>query len=100
MSLIDDKKNVILPYKRFIKTDAYGSPQYAPPVDDECWLKNERLLVRDESGKEVVSESAIFTNLRVNPQDVFVIGGKNVRVIRVSDKTNLDGDFDHCEVRL
>ena len=100
MSLIDGKLNQTILYKRRTGVSDTGRPLYEPPVSVPCRLEDDRRLVRNEQGQEVVSESVLFTDFRVYPQDAFEVDGKDIRVIQVSNKVGLNGQFDHCEVRL
>lgn len=100
MNLIFGKLNQTVPYKRRIGADDTGKPEYEPPVDIPCRLQDDRRMVLDELGREVVSETVLYTCIPVQTQDAFVLRGRDVPIIRVSVKVGLDGRFDHCEVRL
>lgn len=100
MSLTDGWLNQTVMYKRYTGAGETGKPLYDSPVEIPCRLQDDRQLIRDETGYEVVSESALFTAVEVGPQDAFVLRGRDVKVIRAARKVNLDGEYDHTEVRL
>lgn len=100
MSLIFGKLNQIVTYLRFVKTDAYGKAQYEEPVDIPCRKQDERALLTDENGKEVISEIKLFIDREISAKDAFYIDSHNIRILKVSRKVDLDGDFSHCEVWL
>lgn len=100
MSLVDGWLNQTMLYKRYTDTSDTGKLLYDPPVEIACRLQDDRQLIRDESGREVVSEAVLFTAVEVGPQDVFVLRGRDLKVIRAARKVNLDGEYDHTEVRL
>lgn len=100
MSIVDGKLNQTILYRQFLGTDGYGKPQYAKERPMPCRLEGDRRLVRDSTGKEVVSESRVFTAEHVGVQDAFCINGVTVPIIRVSEHPALDGSFSYCEVRL
>ena len=100
MNLVDGRLNQTALYKRYTRTSDTGKPLYDPPVEIPCRLQDDRQLIRDETGREVVSESVLFTTVEVGPQDAFVLRGRDVKVIRAARKVNLDGEYDHTEVRL
>lgn len=100
MSLISDKMNQYVLYKRRRGYDDTGAPLYDAPVSIPCRIADDRRTVKDESGNEVVSEQVLYTEQRINPADAFVIGRREIPVIRVSAKESLFGGYDHTEVRL
>lgn len=98
--MVDGWLNQTVPYKRYAGESDTGKPRYDPPVTILCRLQDDRQLIRDGSGREVVSEAVLFTAVEVGPQDAFVLRGRDVKVIRAARKVNLDGEYDHTEVRL
>ena len=100
MSLVSGKLNQTVGHRRFVRTDAYGQAEFDELTELQCRLEDARTLIRDATGKEVISESVLYCERDVKPQDVIVINDRDVRILHVSRKVGLDGAFDHCEVRL
>ena len=100
MSLVDGWLNQKILYKRYTGSSDTGKAEYDQAVEIPCRLQDERRLVRDSAGREVVSEARLFIGFPVSTQDAFVVDEKEVRIIQVAEKVDLDGRFDHCEVSL
>lgn len=100
MSMIYGYDSQTVQRRRFLKPDAYGKPVYREPEDIACRLQDDRRLVRDGKGEIVVSEGVLYTTAEIRPLDTVVIDGRERQVIAVSRKVDLDGCYDHTEVRL
>ena len=86
--------------KRYLRSTDTGRAEYAETVEIPCRVQADRRLVRDEKGNQVVSESALYCDERVGPKDVLVVDEREYPVIRTATKVDLDGRYDHTEVRL
>lgn len=100
MSMISDKMDVTVSYKHRRGYDDTGSPLYDEPVSIPCRIEDDRRIVKDMSGHEVVSERVLFTEREIGLNDALVLDGKDVAIIRVSRKKSVYGEYDHTEVRL
>ncbi len=100
MSMVDGWLNQKILYKRHTGSSDTGKAEYDQAVEIPCRLQDERQLIRNSAGREVVSEAILFIGFPVSTQDAFVVDGKEIRSIQVATKVDLDGRFDHCEVRL
>ena len=81
-----------------------GSNEYGEPVTKQKTIKvrweGKRRLVRDNEGREVVSEARVFCVEPVKPGDILEHGGREWPVIAVSTVPGLDGVENHHEVAL
>ena len=78
-----------------------GSNEYGEPVTKQKTIKvrweGKRRLVRDNEGREVVSEARVFCIEPVKPGDILEHGGREWPVIAVSTVPGLDGIDSHRE---
>ena len=100
MSMVTPYLNQTVTIKRFLRSTDTGRAEYAPPEVLRCRLQNDRQLVRDEKGDQVVSEAALYCVEPVGPKYVLVINERDTPVIRAAAKVDLYGQYDHTEVRL
>ena len=81
-----------------------GSNEYGEPVTKQKTIKvrweGKRRLVRDNEGREVVSEARVFCVEPVKPGDILEHGGREWPVIAVSTVPGLDGKEAHREVAI
>jgi len=81
-----------------------GSNEYGEPVTKQKTIKvrweGKRRLVRDNEGREVVSEARVFCVEPVKPGDILEHGGREWPVIAVSSVPGLDGNESHREVAV
>ena len=81
-----------------------GSNEYGEPVTKQKTIKvrweGKRRLVRDNDGREVVSEARVFCIEAVQPGDELEYGGRRWPVITVSLIPGLDGEESHREVAV
>ena len=81
-----------------------GSNEYGEPVTKQKTIKvrweGKRRLVRDNEGREVVSEARVFCVEPVKPGDILEHGGREWSVIAVSIVPGLDGSESHREVAV
>ncbi len=85
---------------------AYG-PLFGAPVAVPCYAEVKRSLVRDQQGREVVSESTVYANRATTGPASFPVGsrvtvlGRTAEVIAVSmfDDAGITGSA-HLEVAL
>ena len=81
-----------------------GSNEYGEPVTKQKTIKvrweGKRRLVRDNEGREVVSEARVFCTEAVKPGDELEFGGCSWPVIAVSTVPDLDGKEAHKEVAV
>ena len=74
----------------------YGEPQTSSKSIKVRW-EGKRRLVRDNEGREVVSEARVFCTESVKPGDELEFGGRRWPVIAVSTVPGLDGKESHRE---
>jgi len=77
----------------------YGEPEFGSKTIKVRW-EGKRRLVRDNEGREVVSEARVFCTDHVKPGDELEYGGRRWPVIAVSTVPGLDGSENHREVAL
>jgi hypothetical protein len=78
-----------------------GSNEYGEPVTKQKTIKvrweGKRRLVRDNEGREVVSEARVFCIEPVKPGDILEYEDRDWPVIAVSTVPGLDGKENHRE---
>ena len=74
----------------------YGEPEFGSKTIKVRW-EGKRRLVRDNEGREVVSEARVFCTEAVKPGDILEHGGREWPVIAVSTVPGLDGIDSHRE---
>ena len=77
----------------------YGEPTTSSKTIKVRW-EGKRRLVRDNEGREVVSEARVFCTEAVKPGDELEFNGRRWPVIAVSTVPGLDGVENHHEVAL
>ena len=81
-----------------------GQNEYGEPVTKQKTIKvrweGKRRLVRDNEGREVVSEARVFCVEPVQPGDLLEYAGREWPAIAVSIVLGLDGKESHREVAL
>ena len=84
------------------KTDSYeyGEPTFATGKEIAVRWEGKRRLVRDNEGREVVSEARVFCVDAVKPGDELEFNGRRWPVIAVSCVPGLDGAENHREVAV
>lgn len=100
MSMLSGYDNQTVQWCKYLGVDAYGQPKYGEPVAIPCRLQHDRNMVRDEKGEITVSEAVVYTTAEIDARDALAVGGESTRIIRVSRKVDLDGQYDHTEVRI
>jgi hypothetical protein len=83
-------------WKRKIGSNEYGEPVTKQKTIKVRW-EGKRRLVRDNEGREVVSEARVFCVEPVKPGDILEHGGREWPVIAVSTVPGLDGIDSHRE---
>lgn len=83
---------------------ATGQNEYGEPITSSKSInvrwEGKRRLVRDNEGREVVSEARVFCIEAVKPGDEMEFGGRRWPVIAVSTVPGLDGKEAHREVAV
>ncbi len=74
----------------------YGEPEFGKKTIKVRW-EGKRRLVRDNEGREVVSEARVFCTDSVKPGDELEFNGRRWPVIAVSTVPGLDGKENHRE---
>ena len=74
----------------------YGEPETGSKEIRVRW-EGRRRLVRDNEGREVVSEARVFCTDPVKPGDELELDGRRWPVIAVSTVPDLDGKENHRE---
>lgn len=91
--------NQIATWKRVIGQNMYGEPETEEKRIKVRW-EGKRRLVRDNEGREVVSEARVFCVEPVKPGDLLEYAGREWPVIAVSTVPGLDGEESHREVAV
>ena len=86
-------------WKRVVGQNMYGEPETEEKEIKVRW-EGKRRLVRDNEGREVVSEARVFCVEPVKPGDILEHGGREWPVIAVSTVPGLDGKEAHREVAI
>ncbi len=86
-------------WKRKTGSNEYGEPVTKQKTINVRW-EGKRRLVRDNEGREVVSEARVFCVEPVQPGDILEHGGREWPVIAVSTVPGLDGKESHREVAV
>ena len=77
----------------------YGEPVTSSKTIKARW-EGKRRLVRDNEGREVVSEARVFCIEPVKPGDILKYEDRDWPVIAVSTVPGLDGSESHREVAV
>lgn len=94
--MIRDYLNQTAVWKYVIGQNMYGEPETEEKEIKVRW-EGKRRLVRDNEGREVVSEARVFCVEPVKPGDILEHGGREWPVIAVSTVPGLDGKERHRE---
>ena len=94
--MIQDYLNQTATWKRVVGQNMYGEPKTEEKEIKVRW-EGKRRLVRDNEGREVVSEARGFCVEPVKPGDILEHGGREWPVIAVSTVPGLDGKENHRE---
>ena len=97
--MIQDYLNQTATWKRVIGQNMYGEPDFDTKEIKVRW-EGKRRLVRNNEGREVVSEARVFCVDPVKPGDVLEHDGREWPVIAVSTVPGLDGKESHREVAV
>jgi len=87
-------------WNRKTGTNSYGEPTFATPADIKVRWEGKRRLVRDNEGREVVSEARVFCTEAMKPGDELEYGELKWPVIAISTIPNIDGKESHREVAV
>ena len=77
----------------------YGEPTTSSKTINVRW-EGKRRLVRDNEGREVVSEARVFCMGAIKPGDLLEYNGREWPVIAVSCVPGLDGAENHREAAV
>ena len=94
--MIQDYLNQTATWKRVIGQNMYGEPEFDTKEIKVRW-EGKRRLVRDNEGREVVSEARVFCMGAIKPGDLLEYNGREWPVIAVSTVPGLDGKESHRE---
>ena len=86
--------------KEYEGDGAYG-PIYSDPYEVQGYFQQERKVVKDQDGNEVVSDAQFFTSEDIEPptESIATFNGIEHEVIEYSPKVNaLTGQNSHTEV--
>ena len=97
--MIRDYLNQTATWKRVVGQNMYGEPETERKEIRVRW-EGKRRLVRDNEGREVVSEARVFCVEPVKPGDILEHGGREWPVIAVSTVPGLDGSENHREAAV
>ena len=94
--MIKDSHNQRAIWHYVTRMSEYGEPETGSKEIRVRW-KGKRGLVRDNEGREVVSEARVFCTEAVKPGDELELDGRRWPVIAVSTVPGLDGIDSHRE---
>ena len=97
--MIQDYLNQTATWKRVIGQNMYGEPDFDTKEIKVRW-EGKRRLVRDNEGREVVSEARVFCVEPVKPGDLLEYAGREWPVIAVSTVPDLDGKEAYREAAI
>ena len=97
--MIRDYLNQTAVWKSVIGQNMYGEPETVEKEIRVRW-EGKRRLVRDNEGREVVSEARVFCVEPVKPGDELEFDGRRWPGISVSIVPGLDGSESHREVAV
>ena len=86
-------------WKYVIGQNMYGEPETEEKEIKVRW-EGKRRLVRDNEGREVVSEARVFCTEAVKPGDELEFDGRSWPVIAVSTVPDLSGKESHREAAI
>jgi hypothetical protein len=86
-------------WKRITSQNEYGEPTFSSKTISVRW-EGKRRLVRDNQGREVVSEARVFCVDAVKPGDILKYEDRDWPVIAVSTVPDLGGKEAYREVAL
>ena len=90
ISMIQNYLNQTATWHYVTGLNEYGEPSTSSKTIKVRW-EGKRRLVRDNEGREVVSEARVFCTEAVKPGDELEIDGRRWPVIAVSTVPGLDG---------
>lgn len=97
--MIGDYLNQTATWHYVTGLNSYGEPTTSSKTISVRW-EGKRRLVRDNEGREVVSEARVFCTEEVKIGDELEYGGRKWPVISVSTVPGLDGAENHREVAV
>jgi len=97
--MIKDYLNQTATWHYVTGLNEYGEPSTSSKSIKVRW-EGKRRLVRDNEGREVVSEARVFCTESVKPGDELGIDGRRWPVIAVSTVPGLDGKEAYREVAI
>jgi len=97
--MIDNYLNQTATWHYITGQNEYGEPETGSKTIKVRW-EGKRRLVRDNEGREVVSEARVFCIDPVKPGDKLEYAGREWPVITVSTVLGLDGKESHREVAV
>lgn len=97
--MIEDYLNQTATWHYVTGMNEYGEPSTSSKSIKVRW-EGKRRLVRDNQGREVVSEARVFCVEAVQAGDELEHGGRRWPVIAVSTVPGLDGVVNHREVAV
>jgi hypothetical protein len=86
-------------WKKVVGQNMYGEPETEEKEIKVRW-EGKRRLVRDNEGREVVSEARVFCMGAIKPGDLLEYNGREWPVIAVSIVPGLDGSEQFREVAV
>jgi len=98
--MIKSYLNQTATWHKAIGQNEYGEPTFADPVSIKVRWEGKRRLVRNNEGREVVSEARVFCIEPIKPGDVLRYDDRDWPVIAVSVVPGLDGTEQFREVAV
>lgn len=97
--MISGYLNQIAVWKQVVGRNEFNEPVIEETIIHVRW-EGKRRLVRDNEGREVVSEAQVFCVEPVQPGDLLEYASREWPVIAVSEATGLDGRVRFWKVAL
>lgn len=97
--MLDAYANTSVAWKQKTGTNFDGSPKYGDSISIMGRVQYKRRLVRDNTGKEVVSEITVYTKSLVSIGDLVTLD-KDYITINVSTHTDINGQEVFREVLM
>ncbi len=79
-------------YKK-IGQDAFSKPKYAEPKEINCLFRGGMKLIKDKTGKEVVSQGVFKIPTKVGLEDKLECDGQTYVMLNFKDCLDVDGTY-------
>jgi hypothetical protein len=98
MSIIGAYLNQKCKWYKKTGQDAFSKPIYAQPVDTDCQFEGGMKLIKDKTGKEVVSQGNFIVAEKIGLEDKLGYDGRDYTMLNYIDVYDLGGNFMYRQV--